>query len=129
MPNLHVAMFLPFLSSRPEFPNLMVIRGISKFFAAPGLRLGYGVSSNAEFLAHLKKVQNPWSVSSIAAFAGEHLFAETEFIVKTKVLHIPPAHPHDTRTFRNFQAVCLSKRQQLSVCRDPGFRLYIVRII
>ena len=70
----------------PEFPNLMVIRGISKFFAAPGLRLGYGVSSNAEFLAHLKKVQNPWSVSSIAAFAGEHLFAEIEFIVKTKVL-------------------------------------------
>ena len=27
-----------------EFDNLFVIRGTSKFFAAPGIRLGYGVS-------------------------------------------------------------------------------------
>ena len=25
-----------------EFTNLMVLRGISKFYAAPGMRLGYG---------------------------------------------------------------------------------------
>ncbi|MBR4113361.1 MAG: aminotransferase class I/II-fold pyridoxal phosphate-dependent enzyme, partial [Anaerotignum sp.] len=29
-----------------EFDNLFVIRGTSKFFAAPGIRLGYGMSSN-----------------------------------------------------------------------------------
>ena len=60
--------------------------GISKFFAAPGLRLGYGASGNRAFLDHVKKHQNPWSVNSVAAFAGEHLFSEEEFIVKTKDL-------------------------------------------
>ena len=69
-----------------RFPNLMVIRGISKFFAAPGLRLGYGASGNRAFLDHVKTHQNPWSVNSVAAFAGEHLFCEEEFIVKTKAL-------------------------------------------
>lgn len=70
----------------PSFPNLMIIRGISKFFAAPGLRLGYGASSNIDFLRHVKEHQNPWSVNSIAAFAGYQLFSEKEFIVKTKAL-------------------------------------------
>ncbi len=69
-----------------EFDNLFVIRGTSKFFAAPGLRLGYGVSSNAAFLQRLKTNQDPWSVNSLAAFAGERMFADTAFHEKTKKL-------------------------------------------
>ena len=30
------------------FSNLMVLRGVSKFFAAPGMRLGYGITGNTE---------------------------------------------------------------------------------
>lgn len=70
----------------PRFENLMIIRGISKFFAAPGLRLGYGACSDPAFLSHLKKTQNPWSVNSIAAFAGECLFSDYAFIAKTRQL-------------------------------------------
>jgi len=69
-----------------EFDQLFVIRGISKFFAAPGIRLGYGISSNQIFLNTLKTNQNPWSVNSLAAFAGEHLFDDTDFIEATKIL-------------------------------------------
>ncbi len=69
-----------------KYQNLFVIRGVSKFFAAPGIRLGYGISSNPLFLQKLKKVQDPWSVNSLAAFAGEHLFADKEFIETTKQL-------------------------------------------
>lgn len=69
-----------------EFENLFVIRGTSKFFAAPGLRLGYGVSSNAAFLQRLKTNQDPWSVNSLAAFAGERMFSDTAFHEKTKNL-------------------------------------------
>ena len=49
-----------------EFDNFMVLRGVSKFFAAPGLRLGYGVTSSQSFLARVKEHQIPWSLNSIA---------------------------------------------------------------
>lgn len=38
-----------------EFTNLMVLRGVSKFYAAPGMRLGYGITGNLEFLKKIKK--------------------------------------------------------------------------
>jgi len=50
------------------------------------MRLGYGISSNNVFLETLKKNQDTWSVNSVAAFAGELLFSDKEFIQKTKTL-------------------------------------------
>lgn len=52
------------------YDNLMILRGVSKFYAAPGLRLGYGVTSNQAFLDTLKKHQNPWSLNSLGAYAA-----------------------------------------------------------
>lgn len=68
------------------FDNFMVIRGVSKFFAAPGLRLGYGVTSNKTVMDRLKERQNPWSLSSIAALAGEYMLQDTDYICRTKTL-------------------------------------------
>lgn len=69
-----------------RYDNIFVIRGISKFYAAPGLRLGYGICSNTNFLSLLKEKQDPWSVNVLASFAGEKLFQESEFIQQTKNL-------------------------------------------
>ena len=69
-----------------DFDNLMVIRGVSKFFAAPGLRLGYGITGNRDFLSSLAIHQNPWSVSSIAALAGELMLKDDPYIEKTRRL-------------------------------------------
>ncbi len=66
-----------------EFDNFMVIRGVSKFFAAPGLRFGYGITSNQEFLQTLLTHQNPWSLNSIGAYAGERMLKDTAYIQKT----------------------------------------------
>ena len=41
-----------------EFTNLMVLRGVSKFYAAPGMRLGYGITGNLEFLKKMKEKQD-----------------------------------------------------------------------
>ena len=41
--NIHEVSAIPLCK---EFDNLMVLRGTSKFFAAPGLRLGYAVTGN-----------------------------------------------------------------------------------
>lgn len=69
-----------------KYDNFMVIRGVSKFFAAPGLRFGYGITSNENFLASLLKHQNPWSLNSVAAYAGELMLKDTEYIQKTREL-------------------------------------------
>ncbi len=69
-----------------KYDNVFVIRGISKFFAAPGLRLGYCVTSSADFKKLLEKHQDPWSVNILAAFAGENLFKDTHFMSETRKL-------------------------------------------
>ena len=70
----------------PEFDNFMVIRGVSKFFAAPGLRFGYGLTSNQSFLQTLLTHQNPWSLNSVGAYAGERMLKDTDYIKKTWTL-------------------------------------------
>ncbi len=69
-----------------NFQNLMVLRGVSKFFAAPGMRFGYGITGNVEFLKKLKSKQIPWSLNSLGAFAGELLFQDKDYIKKTRNL-------------------------------------------
>lgn len=69
-----------------KYNNLFVIRGISKFFAAPGLRLGYGMTSSSKFHSLLAENQDPWSVNILASYAGEIIFTDNEFISKTKNL-------------------------------------------
>lgn len=69
-----------------DYDNLMIIRGVSKFFAAPGLRFGYGITSNREFLSMLLTHQNPWSLNSIGAFMGEIMLSDQEYIQKTRTL-------------------------------------------
>lgn len=69
-----------------SYDNLMVLRGVSKFFAAPGLRLGYGATKNETFLADLNKMQNPWSLNSLGAYAGEQMLKDTAYIQKTRQL-------------------------------------------
>ena len=67
----------------PQYDNFMVIRGVSKFFAAPGLRFGYGITSNEAFLRALLTHQNPWSLNSVGAFAGERMLKDQEYIHTT----------------------------------------------
>lgn len=69
-----------------EFQNLMVLRGVSKFFAAPGLRVGYGITGNRTFLSKMRKKQTPWSLNSLGAFAGELMIRDHDYIRKTRNL-------------------------------------------
>ncbi len=66
-----------------EFDNLMIIRGISKFFSAPGLRFGYSICQNEVIKASVTKLQNPWSINSLAAFSAEIMFTDKDYIQKT----------------------------------------------
>ena len=69
-----------------DFSNLMVLRGVSKFYAAPGMRFGYGITGNKEFLSQMKEKQIPWSLNSLGAYAGEQMFKDTSYIRQTRSL-------------------------------------------
>ncbi len=69
-----------------SYDNLCLLRGVSKFFAAPGLRLGYAICGNSELMAKIASVKDPWTVTSIAACAGEIMFSDKDYIKATKEL-------------------------------------------
>lgn len=69
-----------------DYDNVIVLRGISKFFAAPGLRLGYGVCSNEQLLDHIKNKKNPWTINTLASIAGEIMFSDKDYIAETRNL-------------------------------------------
>ena len=69
-----------------DFTNLMVLRGVSKFYAAPGIRLGYGITGNLDFLKKMKEKQVPWSLNSLGALAGELMLQDKNYIHHTREL-------------------------------------------
>ena len=71
-----------------KYDNLVVLRGVSKFFAAPGLRLGYAVCSSSDLRNRIQQNKDPWSINSIAAKAGEIMFHDAAYINQTKDLII-----------------------------------------
>ena len=68
------------------YPNLFVIRGTSKLFAVPGLRLGYALCGCANTRDKINTYQNPWSVNTLADIAGRVMFADKSFIAQTRAL-------------------------------------------
>ncbi|MEG0014657.1 MAG: aminotransferase class I/II-fold pyridoxal phosphate-dependent enzyme [Cellulosilyticaceae bacterium] len=76
------------ISLTTKFENLLVLRGISKFFSAPGLRFGYGICSNIAFLTALKKKQNPWSVNMLATIGAKAMFEDIDYISSTHSLFV-----------------------------------------
>lgn len=68
------------------YNNIIILRGISKFFAAPGLRLGYAICGNRDLLKEINQKKNPWTINSLAAIAGEIMFTDEEYISQTREL-------------------------------------------
>lgn len=51
-----------------EYPNLIVMKSISKSYGVPGLRLGIMASSDEELIAWMKKDVSIWNINSFAEF-------------------------------------------------------------
>ena len=64
--------------------NLFIIRAVTKFFGIPGIRLGYGISSNRELLQRMYDEKEPWTINSFADSASDFIFKEEEYIRKSK---------------------------------------------
>lgn len=58
-----------------RFPNLVVVRSLTKTFAIPGLRLAYGVVSN-ELSDRMEKLRPPWNLNYLASYVGRRFLDE-----------------------------------------------------
>ena len=68
------------------YENIVILRGTSKFYAAPGLRLGYAVLGNPSLLQTMNQRKNPWTINSLAVVAGNLMFTDSEYIKATRQL-------------------------------------------
>ncbi|WP_423130114.1 pyridoxal phosphate-dependent aminotransferase [Gaoshiqia sp. Z1-71] len=49
-----------------DFPNLLIVRSMSKHCGVPGLRLGYCCTANTEFARLLRQLLPVWNINTIA---------------------------------------------------------------
>lgn len=66
-----------------NYESIGIIRAATKFFAIPGLRLGYGVTS-LKLKEEVKTYQLPWSVNALANIAGQYIFEDKAYIKNSK---------------------------------------------
>ena len=57
-----------------NYNNLIVLRGISKFFAAPGLRLGYAVTGNPDLLKYINTGKIPGPLTALQKLPAASCF-------------------------------------------------------
>lgn len=65
-----------------DYENIIVVRGTSKFFGLPGIRLGYGLTSNKELLKNYEENETLWEINSAADICGRVMFSDEEYIKK-----------------------------------------------
>lgn len=70
-----------------EFPNLIVIGSLTKFFALAGLRIGY-LYANETIIEKLSKVTPPWPINTLTVKAALASLLDTDY-VQTSRAQIP----------------------------------------
>jgi Histidinol-phosphate/aromatic aminotransferase and cobyric acid decarboxylase len=66
-----------------DFDNLMIIGSLTKSFAIPGIRIGFGFGSK-KVTEHMEKVRSPWNIGHIEQVVASHL-------IKNRMDHVKKA--------------------------------------
>lgn len=65
-----------------RYPNCMLLQSLTKFYAIPGLRLGFA-SLQPSLARKLELAKDPWNVNSLAQQAGVAALQDTEYQTKS----------------------------------------------
>lgn len=101
-----------------KYHNLITLRSVSKFFAAPGIRLGYAITSNPDFLAASDNSKTPWNVNAFACVAGV-MFEDDHYINLTKSL---------IHTERNLIYSAMSSRKSIKIFK-PEANFILIKLL
>lgn len=64
----------------------IVLKTFSKAYGLAGLRLGYGIASDAELISLLDRVRTPFNVNSLAQVAAQAALTDNEHLMKVTCL-------------------------------------------
>lgn len=68
------------LKELENYNCLFIIKALTKFYAMPGIRMGYGVSKNMVLIEKIKDKQNPWNVNCFAEIAVKYVLKDEKYI-------------------------------------------------
>lgn len=71
-----------------EYSNIFILKAVTKFFGMPGLRLGYGLTSNKEIIEKIYNYKEPWTINSFADTLSNYIFKDKEYIKESKNYYI-----------------------------------------
>lgn len=89
--------FMEFVESEEEYSlikyidkydNLFILKAVTKFFGMPGLRLGYGITSNKDIIEKIYNYKEPWTVNSFADNLSNYIFKDKKYIKESKEFYI-----------------------------------------
>ncbi|MBW1635429.1 MAG: cobyric acid synthase, partial [Deltaproteobacteria bacterium] len=66
-----------------KLPNIITINSMTKFYAVPGLRIGYGVFA-PQIAAAMRKNMPPWTVNSLAQAVGTKALEDVAYRQETR---------------------------------------------
>ncbi|MEJ8555276.1 pyridoxal phosphate-dependent aminotransferase [Tepidibacter sp. Z1-5] len=67
-----------------KYSNLFIIKAVTKFFGLPGVRLGYGITSNKDIIRNIWSIKEPWTVNTFAENICKYIFKDIDYIRNTK---------------------------------------------
>ncbi|MCC0641406.1 MULTISPECIES: aminotransferase class I/II-fold pyridoxal phosphate-dependent enzyme [unclassified Clostridioides] len=68
--------------------NIFIIKAVTKFFGMPGLRLGYGLTSNNNIMDKIYEHKEPWTINSFADMLSNFVFEDKDYIRNSKEYYI-----------------------------------------
>lgn len=71
------------ISMLNEYPHMILLRSLTKFYAMPGLRIGY-LACASKVVERLKDRQPPWSVNSLAQEVSCAVLRDQAYVIKSR---------------------------------------------
>ncbi len=68
----------------PQYPFLIIVKSLTKFFAMPGLRIGYALCSDNEIINRVNLITPAWNINILAEKAAISALKDREYIKKTR---------------------------------------------
>lgn len=66
-----------------EYDNIFIIKSLTKLFAIPGIRIGYGLSSSKDIINKIQNISVPWNINILAEVAAITSLEDKDYILKS----------------------------------------------